>query len=434
MSLPGSGGLMKELVVACVSLAALAVAGGADAADFSLVLPVNAPAASTVYDWTGFYAGGHLGYAWGSSNWTAGAAATPGASGALDLFQPFNAFNDTGSFFEGVQAGYNYMLPNRVLLGAETDVSFPSFPNNAGISIGGASTFTSPALGAVNYSETVLASGTVRGRVGYAPGHWLIYATGGFAWTYDQQSLTQVATGTSETPLVWRLGWTAGGGVEIPIAPHWTARLEYLFFDYGNKTTGFFAGAQPVDSDFLLQELRVGVNYRFANDAPPAPMLVKAPGTPDLDNVNFHAQTTFLEQAYPVLLTYEGQQSLPGGGQGRETWDATLYAGVRLWKGAELWVNPEIDQGFGLANTLGVAGFTSGEAYKIGATYPYARLPRTFIRQTIDLGGETEKVEAGINQFAGTQTANRLVITVGKFGVTDISTPTSTPTTPAAIS
>ena len=137
-----------------------------------------------------------------------------------------------------MQAGYNYMLPNRVLLGAETDVSFPSFPNNAGISIGGASTFTSPALGAVNYSETVLASGTVRGRIGYAPGHWLIYATGGFAWTYDQQSLTQVATGTSETPLVWRLGWTAGGGVEIPIAPHWTARLEYLFFDYGNNDHG----------------------------------------------------------------------------------------------------------------------------------------------------------------------------------------------------
>ena len=120
-----------------------------------------------------------------------------------------------------------------------------------------------------------------------------------------------------------------------------------------------------------------------------------------MDNVNFHAQTTFLEQAYPAFRSpYEGQNSLPGGGQGRETWDATLYAGVRLWKGAELWVNPEIDQGFGLANTLGVAGFTSGEAYKIGQAYPYARLPRAFIRQTIDLGGETEKVEAGAAQFA----------------------------------
>jgi high affinity Mn2+ porin len=73
-----------------------------------------------------------------------------------------------------------------------------------------------------------------------------------------------------------------------------------------------------------------------------------------------------------------------------------------------------------LANTLGVAGFTSGEAYKIGQAYPYARLPRAFIRQTIDLGGATEKVEAGTAQFAGSQTANRLVLTIGKLSVVDI--------------
>ena len=66
------------------------------------------------------------------------------------------------------------------------------FPNTAGISIGGTSTFTSPTLGAESFSETVLASGTVRGRIGYAPGNWLFYATGGFAWTYDQITLTQV--------------------------------------------------------------------------------------------------------------------------------------------------------------------------------------------------------------------------------------------------
>jgi len=73
-----------------------------------------------------------------------------------------------------------------------------------------------------------------------------------------------------------------------------------------------------------------------------------------------------------------------------------------------------------LANTLGVAGFTSGEAYKIGQAYPYARLPRAFIRQTIDLGGETQKIEAGATQFAGSQTANRLVLTIGKLSVVDI--------------
>jgi hypothetical protein len=66
------------------------------------------------------------------------------------------------------------------------------------------------------------------------------------------------------------------------------------------------------------------------------------------------------------------------------------------------------------------AGFVSGEAYKLGANFPYTRLPRTFLRQTINLGGESEKVEAGPNTFAGTQSANRVVLTVGKFAVTDV--------------
>ena len=138
------------------------------------------------YNWNGFYAGGHKGVAWGQSNWTAG----PGISGSTNLFQPIDSFDEGGSFFFGLQGGYNYVLPNRILLGAEVDASFPSFQTLSGISIGGISNFTSPTLGAVSYSETVLSSGTVRGRIGYAPGSWLFYATGGFAWTYNQQSLT----------------------------------------------------------------------------------------------------------------------------------------------------------------------------------------------------------------------------------------------------
>ena len=95
-------------------------------------------------------------------------------------------------------------------------------------------------------------------------------------------------------------------------------------------------------------------------------------------------------------------------------------SGVSPWQGAEIWVNPEIDQGFGLSNTLGLAGFPSGEAYKLGATIPIMRVPRCFIRQTIDLGRATEKVDADINQFAGKQSADRLVLTVGKFSVSDM--------------
>lgn len=100
--------------------------------------------------------------------------------------------------------------------------------------------------------------------------------------------------------------------------------------------------------------------------------------------------------------------------------DMTLYAGMRLWQGAEFWIDPEIDQGFGLADTHGAAGFPSAAAFKIGASFPYARVQRYFVRQTIDLGGESEKGDADLNKFAGTQTANRLVLTVGKFAITDI--------------
>ena len=76
------------------------------------------------YDWTGFYLGGHLGVTWGSSNWTAG----PGITGSTDLFQKIDTFDNGGSFLGGLQAGFNYVLANRVLIGAEIDTSFPSWP------------------------------------------------------------------------------------------------------------------------------------------------------------------------------------------------------------------------------------------------------------------------------------------------------------------
>jgi high affinity Mn2+ porin len=406
---------MKGLLVAGVSLIVLAGRATADDVIVTKAPPIQYAVPST-HDWTGFYAGGHLGVAWGSSNWSG-----PGITGSTNLFQPIDSFNEAGSFFEGLQAGYNYMLPNRVVIGAEVDASFPSFQNLAGISIGGISNFTSPTLGAVSYSETVLSSGTVRGRIGYAPGSWLFYATGGFAWSYDQLTLTQITSGTTDMPFLWRLGWAAGAGVEVPILPHWTARLEYLFTDYGSSGVLFANAGQRFNSDFSLQELRFGLSYQFGNDAAPAPMVTTAPATSDPDNLSIHGQTTFVWQGYPAIRSpYAGTNSLPGNGEARETLDTTLYAGVRLWQGAELWADPEIDQGHGLAETHGVAGFPSAEAYKQGFDYPYARVQRYFVRQTIDLGGETVKVDADINQFAGSQTANRLVLTVGKFAVVDM--------------
>lgn len=134
-----------------------------------------------------------------------------------------------------------------------------------------------------------------------------------------------------------------------------------------------------------------------------------------------HAQSTVVWQAHPGFTSpYRGPNSLSAAASGRETFDADLYAGARVWKGGEIWIDPEIDQGFGLSNTLGVAGFVSGEAYKVGKADPYFRLQRLFFRQTFDLDGETEKVDAVANELGGMRTADNLVITAGKLSVTDI--------------
>src|SRR6202171_5621695 len=133
-----------------------------------------------------------------------------------------------------------------------------------------------------------------------------------------------------------------------------------------------------------------------------------------------HGQLTYVEQeTNGFSAPYSGPNSLSRN-TGRETVDATLFLGPRLWPGAEGWIAPEIDQGFGLDNTLGVAGFPSGEAYKVGKNQPYLRLPRVFVRQTVNLGETTEAVEAAADQLRGTRSADRWVFTVGKFSVTDI--------------
>jgi high affinity Mn2+ porin len=134
-----------------------------------------------------------------------------------------------------------------------------------------------------------------------------------------------------------------------------------------------------------------------------------------------HVQFTSVWQFHPGFTApYQGPNSLQSSAMGAATNDLTAYLGVRPWAGAEIWINPEIDQGFGLSNTLGVAGFPSGEAYKVGARAPYPKLPRLFLRQTIDLGGERETVDADLNQLGGSQAKNRIVITLGKFSVVDV--------------
>jgi high affinity Mn2+ porin len=138
------------------------------------------------------------------------------------------------------------------------------------------------------------------------------------------------------------------------------------------------------------------------------------------ENFAIHGQATYTVQATDGFQApYSGHNSLSPSAN-EETVDATLFLGARLWRGAEAWIEPEIDQGFGLDNTLGVAGFPSGEAYKVGAYQPYFRVPRAFVRQTLDAGSDREPLEGIANQLGGSRSVDRWVFTVGKFAVTDI--------------
>jgi high affinity Mn2+ porin len=411
----------------------LATCSLALAADIPSNLPVKAPVpyVSTAYDWSGWYVGAHVGVIRGSSNWAAQpGAGAPALNGSFDLPFNFDFMAGTGSYVAGLQGGYNYVLPSRLMLGFETDVSAPNSDVLVPYSVRGSQAVTSLLTGRVTYGEAVIQYGSARARVGYAFDHFLLYGTGGLAWTYDEVTRTQVSgtssggfvtPGTVDTKLLWRLGWAAGLGAEIPLAGNWTARAEYLSTGFGRRGLTFPTAMEGFNSSLAMQSLRLGVNYRIgADSAHISDFLSQGPSALETDRFAFHAQATYLNQySAPFPAPYSGRNSLAAN-IGRETADVTLYAGVRLWQGAEAWITPEIDQGFGLSGSVGAAGFPSGEAYKVGADYPYTRLHRAFLRQTIDLGGEVQKVDAGPSQFSGSQTSDRLVFTIGKFSVGDI--------------
>ncbi len=136
---------------------------------------------------------------------------------------------------------------------------------------------------------------------------------------------------------------------------------------------------------------------------------------------NFHVQNTDVVQGYPAFpAQYSGPQSLPSGGEGRETVSLDVTAGVHLWSGAEGYIDGLMWQGFGLNNVLGVEGFPSGEAYRIGTSVPNGTIARLFIRQTIGFGDEQEDVPDDELKLPGKQDISRLTFTLGRFAAPDI--------------
>ena len=102
------------------------------------------------------------------------------------------------------------------------------------------------------------------------------------------------------------------------------------------------------------------------------------------------------------------------------SWTTGVFLGVRLWQGGELYFNPELLQGFGVANTTGAGGFPNGEAQKSNFPFPRYNTSRLFLRQEFGLGGEREKVESDYGQLAGEKDVRRITVQVGKYAIHDL--------------
>lgn len=109
------------MVLAGVSGAAFVFAPSALAADLPGKKDAPEAPVASADPWSGFFVGGSMGYAWGHSGWSGA-----GASGSLGMANHIDTFDESGSFSGGLQAGYNFLLPNRVLLGVEADANFPA--------------------------------------------------------------------------------------------------------------------------------------------------------------------------------------------------------------------------------------------------------------------------------------------------------------------
>jgi len=136
---------------------------------------------------------------------------------------------------------------------------------------------------------------------------------------------------------------------------------------------------------------------------------------------NWHVQNTDIVQYHPGFhAKYSGQNSMRSINEVKETVSLDLYAGARLWRGAEAHVDGLMWQGFGLSSTLGAEGFPNGEGFRLGTEVPNVTFARVFIRQTINLGGEQQAIEDDQLTLASKQDLSRVTLTLGKISVKDI--------------
>jgi len=232
---------MKKILLGTAAL--VAFAAPAFAADMPARTYTKAPAytaPAVVYNWTGFYIGGHV-----------GGAFTDGT----------NLLGNDARFLGGVQGGFDYQFAPNWVLGAEAQYSWLAGGNNGGTLFPGGTLVT-------GNSDQL---GSVTGRLGYTWGPALLYAKGGYAWRDNNN----IGVSVGSVPAAFTTdgnhkdGYTVGAGLEYMFAPNWSAKAEYQYYNFGNTT--FTSGpADIVGAKFRDDEhtVKVGVNYRFGWGGP----------------------------------------------------------------------------------------------------------------------------------------------------------------------
>ena len=147
-----------------------------------------------------------------------------------------------------------------------------------------------------------------------------------------------------------------------------------------------------------------------------------AQGDTTAPRYNLHFQTTYVYQYKPEFSAlYSGTNSLTNAEERQNSVTATLYAGIRLWKGGEIYINPEIAGGSGLSGAFGLGASSNGETFRVGDPAPSLYLARGFFTQTFLLGKkEYNKIGEGGNEIGGRKPANFLKFYLGKMSLGDM--------------
>jgi outer membrane immunogenic protein len=228
----------------CTGLLAFALTGvaamaSANAADLAVKAPVYKAAPMVYPSWAGLYIGGHIGGAWGTTDVT-------------DFDEDRHQFkNNSSGLFGGGTVGYNFQTGNFVY-GVEAD-------------FGGMGLSHSTVEAGPNHITSQIGSGfymDATARLGYAFDKTLVYAKGGYA--FFDGPVTVVDPGEALTGVKGLNGWTVGGGIEYKIAPAWSVKAEYQFFDFGT-TSVVMPPSDPdrFDNKLTVHTLKAGVNYHF---------------------------------------------------------------------------------------------------------------------------------------------------------------------------